>query len=457
MDLFGLTRFLDGGGQGRRPQKGPLRWLEAFWDNLGGLLGGNVLIFAGCLPLVLGVSLGLVYENLWITLLAGGIGGALAGMFWVPMLSLSLQAFRGGTQGWFVRWRQAFRKAPLPAALAGTVLGSLTGGLFHAGRFFAQLLGTGDRPPLPVWVVLCADLLLISLAASVFFPALCVRESRRGLRPMISIAAASPGRVCAAALASGGWFALEAALFPTSVPLALALGFWPPALLTAQLLLPALDAVFGLPDWAATELEPARTVAGDGLNSKQRAEIWWRRRGPVVVILTMCTGLLLWGGLLLLDRKEPDLQIAVVHAQPLPDGVRKALEQSLAQLAGDLNGDGTALAQVNDYTVLFDGSAADADRQTAGSTLLVTDLAMGDSVLFLTEDTEGFLSRYADKVAATSPVQWADCPILAALDAGTWSELNDIGTDLPGQTLLGPLTVLPARAAQEETLKMLLG
>lgn len=457
MDLFGLNRFLDGGGRDRPPSKGLIRWLETFWDNLGGLLGGNALAFAGFLPLAMGVSLGLVYENLWITLAAGGIGGALAGMFWAPMLSLSLQAFQGGTQGWFARWRRAFRKAPLPAALAGAVLGLLAGGLLHTGRFFAQLLGTGDRPPLPVWAVLCADLVLLSLAACVFFPVLCVQENWPGMRRLVSMAAAAPGRICAAALVLGGWSALGTALFPVSVPLALALGYWPPALLTAQLLLPVLKAAFGLPAWASEGPGQAGAAAGDRLTARQRGEIWWRRRGPVAVILTMCAGLLLWGGLLLLNRPEPDLQIAVVHAQPLPDGVRKALEQSLAQLAGDLNGDGRALAQVNDYTVVFDGSAVSAEQQTAGSTLLVTDLAMGDSALFLIEDTEGFLSRYSDKVDGASPVRWADCPALAALDAGSWSDLSDIGTDLPGQALLGSLTVLPARAAQAETLDALLG
>lgn len=457
MDLFGLNRFMDGGPD-RPPRSGPGLWFQAFWDNLGGLLGGNALTFAGFLPLALGVSLGLVYENLWITLLAGGTGGALAGVFWAPMLSLALQAFRGGTRGWFARWRQGIRRAPLPAALAGAILGLLAGGFLQAGSFFTRLLGAGDHPSLLVWAVLCADLLLLSLAASALFPSLCVQEGPRpDLRRLAALAQAAPGRVCAAALALLGWLALGTALFPVSVPFALAIGFWPPALLTAQLLLPPLEAAFGLPDWAAEEPKPIPAAAEGALNSRQRSEIWWRRRGPAVVILAACAGLLLWGGQLLFNVREPDLQIAVVHARPLPDGVRGALERSLAGLVGDLNGDGTARVQVNDYTVVFDGSAADADLQTAGSTLLVTDLAMGDSALFLVEDAGGFLARYSGKVDSSSPVCWADCPALAALDAGSWSSLDDMETDLPGQSLLGPLTVLPARAAQPAALEALLG
>ncbi len=455
MDLFGLNRFMDG-GRNPPPRSGPGLWLQTLWDNLGGLLGGNALTFAGFLPLALGVSLGLMYESLWITLLAGAAGGALAGVFWAPMLSLALQAFRCGTRGWFARWRQAVRKAPVPAALAGAVLGLLAGGFLQVGALLAQLLGGGGRPPLPVWAVLCADFLLLSLAAAVLFPALCAGEGGRPApRHLAALILAAPWRICAAALAGLAWFALGAALFPVSVPLALAAGFWPAALLTAQLVLPGLEAVFDLSGWDVQGPDPA--PAGDGLTPAQRGEIWWRRRWPAVVILTACAGLLLWGGRLLLDAREPDLQIAVVHAQPLPDGVRGALERSLAGLVGDLNGDGAALVQVNDYTVVFDGAPGDADLQTAGATLLLTDLAMGDSALFLVEDPGGFLARYADKVDGTAPARWADYPALAALDAGSWSALDDMETDLPGQSLLEPLTVLPARAAQPEALDALLG
>lgn len=458
MDLFGLNRFFDGSGGERPPKTGPGRWFQAFWDNLGGLLGGNLLTFAGFLPLALGVSLGLVYENFWITLLSGGIGGALAGLFWAPMQSLALQAFRGGTRGWLGRWLRGLRAAPLPAAVAGGVLGLLAGGFLQVGSLLGQLLGGGEGPSLLVWAVLGVDFFLLSLGAAVLFPALCTGEGRcPGLGRLAALLAAAPGRVCAAALAALAWFGLGAAVFPVSVPFALVIGFWPPALIAAQLLLPGLERVFGLPDWDREGVERTPASAADGLTAGQRGEIWWRRRGPVVVILAAALGLVLWGGRLLLDVREPDVQIAVVHAQPLPDGVRAALERALAELVGDRNGDGVAVAQVNDYTVVFDGSATDTDLQTAGATLLVTDLAMGDSALFVVEDPEGFLARYADKVDGASSARWADCPALAALDAGRWSALEDMAADRPGQELLGPLTVLSAGAAGEDVLEVLLG
>ena len=97
---------------------------------MGGLLAGNLLTFFGLLPLAMGVSLGLVYENVWITLASGAAGGAVAGVFWTALLSLSVQALRGGTREWFARWRHTAGKALLSSAAAGAVLGLLAGGLF---------------------------------------------------------------------------------------------------------------------------------------------------------------------------------------------------------------------------------------------------------------------------------------------------------------------------------------
>lgn len=457
MDLFGLNRFLDGDGRDRPPQKGPGRWFGAFWDNLGGLLGSNILTFAGFLPLAMGVSLGLVYESLWLALLGGLLGGAIAGPFWAAMNAVALQCFRGGTRGWLGRWRGAMARSLAPASIQGAGLGALGAGFLTAGSFFAALLGEEGRPPLAIWVVLGLDLYLLALAAAVLFPSLAFSKKGEGgrLKRPLSMLARAPGRVLGTAAALLAWAVLLVGLFPVSVPLALAVGFWPPALLSAQILLPALRTAFEVENSPGAAFEPA-PAPERGLTAGQRTEIWWRRRWPLVVGVVLCVSLFAGALGTLLNRKEPDLQIALVHAQPLPDSVRSTLESSLAALVGDRNGDGRALVQVNDYTVVFDGSAEDVDIQTAGSTLLVTDVAAGVSALYLVEDPRGFLERYADKVHADGAPQWKDCPALAGLDAGSYAALEDIATDLPGQDLLGALTVLPSRSAEDDILTLLL-
>lgn len=190
MDLFGLNRFSAGAdGNARR---GPARFFQAFWDNMGGLLAGNLLTFLGVLPLALGVSLGLIYENVWITLLAGAAGGGAAGVFWAPMLALSVQALRGGTRGWFRRWRLAAVQALPASAIIGSALGLLGGGLLSVGGFAGGILGQGDRSPLLVWVILALDFFFLAFAAVLIFPALCAGKGCIQVRELWDLFAASP-------------------------------------------------------------------------------------------------------------------------------------------------------------------------------------------------------------------------------------------------------------------------
>lgn len=437
MKYLGNDKPLDWEGP---PRKGAARYFQTLWDNLGGLLGGNLLACAGFLPLALGVSLGAVYENFWLTLLGGGAGGALAGLVWTPLLSLCCQALSGGTRGWWRRWKTAFRLAPGPSALLGGCLGLLSGGFLLVGSQLAAL--SGGAVPM-VSVVLLLDFFLLSLAAAVGFPALCVGERSPGAA--LGLLARGPARALGAALGLLAWGGLLVGLFPVSVPFAAVAGFWPPALLCAQLALPMLD----LPPWeegpdgasGPTRDLPAweKGEPSCSLTVGERGEIFWRRRWPLVLALVGLTWLVFWGGGQLLDRREPDVQIAIVHAQPLPDGVIADLEEALAQRAGDRNGDGEAVARVNDYAVVFDGTAADAERQTAGMTLLVSDLAAGQSALYAVEDPANFLERYGDKVDASAAVLWGDCP------------------GLPQPEGLASLTVLPAAGAEDGLPALLTG
>ena len=455
MDLFGLNRFFHGDERNRPPKKGPARYFEVLYDNLGALLGSNLCTCAGFLPLALGVSLGLVMENFWLALLGGAIGGAIAGPFWAAMTAIALQCFRGNSTGWLGRWRVAMTRFLGPAAAQGAALGLLGAGLLTAGSFFTTLLGDGGRPPLPVWIVTAADLYLLSLAAVLLFPTLPLSDEDFGarLRQALSMLPRAPGRVLGTTAMVLAWGALLVGLFPASVPLSLALGFWPPALLSAQLLLPPLCSAFEMVDgpWGFSEAAPAPER---GLTAGQRTEIW-RRRWPLAATVVVCVSL--FAGVLgvVMNREEPDLQIAVVHAEALPDGVLLALEASLSAQVGDLNGDGTAWVLVNDYPVVFDGSARDTDIQTAGMARLVTDVAAGDSALFIVEDIGGFLTNYGDRVDAERAALWRDCPALAGLDAGTFSILEDVYTDVDGQILLAELTVFPVRSAREQALALI--
>lgn len=456
-DLFGLSSMKTAPERDLPERTGALRYVQVLWENLGRLLLGNAVCFAGFLPASLGISLGLIYENFWLTLAGGVVGGAVAAPFWTAMLDLALRCYQGSAAGWLSAFGRVMRRTLLPAVVQGAVLGGVVAGLLSAGRFCTVLLEAGTLPAPPVWMVLILDCFLAALAASLLFPPLCFgkqhfSERIRGACAMLLV---SPVRLLAAALALLLWCALGVSLFPVSVPFAVVLGFWPAALLTAQLQRPALLERFGGLEVHASAGE--RAGRESGYTVRQRGEVWWRRHWAVAAAVFICIGLVLGVVQTFSGMREPDLQVAFVHSETLPDAVCSALEASLSEAVGDLNGDGAAIVQVNDYQVTFDGTAENADVQAAGSTLLVTDLSGSESSLFIVEDAEGFLALYGDQVDGQNARTWGEYPVLAALDAGTYSTVLAIDTNESGQALLQDYTVLPRADAGETALSALLG
>ncbi len=456
-NFFGLNSLTHAPQEDKPLRTGAARYFQVFWENLGKLLLGNLMCCAGFLPAALGISLGLVYENFWLTLIGGAVGGAVAGPFWTAMVDLALRCFADRVDEWFASFRHTLTACWKSAALQGLAVGTLVSGLLMVGNFASGLMEDGTLPAPVVWVMLALDFFLAALAATLLFPPLCYQRQplAQRVQECLTLLVQAPLRPLGATLGLLLWCALLGSLFPVSVPLSAVLGFWPPALYVAQLLRPGLLEQYGQQE------EPPEREAPEGgpghYTMSQRTEIWWRRHWGVVlaIVALLCLGL----GVIqtVTSFREPDVQVAFVHADSLPDNVLSALETSLGDLVGDLNGDGEVVVQVNDYQVVFDGSATDSDVQTAGSTLLVTDVAGGESCLFIVEDADGFLELYADQMDTARAATWADSPILSGLDAGSYSTVEDIDTDLTGQALLAEYTVLPAAGADSDALALLLG
>ena len=154
-----------------RPRRGPgaprKTGLARFWEMLsrdfGSLLGANLLCFVTFLPAALVTSLGLIYENFWITLIGGLAGGALAGPFYAALADTVLRTLQDDPSGWWDRWRHALGKFWRPAALTGLVLGVLIAAFLFVGNFFVAAMKLGELPALPVWLMLGVDFLLLSL------------------------------------------------------------------------------------------------------------------------------------------------------------------------------------------------------------------------------------------------------------------------------------------------------
>lgn len=426
-----------------KEKTGLTRYVTVFWENLGKLLGVNALCFAGFLPLALGISLGLTFENFWLSLLGGALGGALACPVWVAGLRVCLCCYLGTPMEWFSLWRRTIREIGVPAALEGTVLGILGGMLLSAWQFFSALTQQGALPAPVVWVGLGLDSFLLAMIVVLLTVPLAFQKETlaqrlsKGIRKLAGHMGTE--LICTVGLLA--WCGLGIALFPVSVPFAVVIGFWPMLLFLAQLQLSLEDTV-GI-EAIAIEAEPA------AVPPKRRSLVL-----PLVLLAVLSlalTGIAIAG-----TRQEPDLQVAIVHRDTLPDDVSAALEQSLGELVGDRNRDGAVKVLIHDYPVVFDGSAQDMNMQTAGMTRLVTDLSEKDSSVFFLEDPKSFLKNYADLMRMPSQQQWSANPILSGLDAGEYMVISDMDKRHTGQELLAEYTMVLALSCPEDIVGLFL-
>lgn len=99
------------------------------------------------------------------------------------------------------------------------------------------------------------------------------------------------------------------------------------------------------------------------------------------------------------------------------DNMSQQLED--AGMVPDINGDGESVLQINLYQLSTDGEeSVDYANQMAGTVKLSTDLQVGDSVVFLTDDLES-VNEWSGAFSAEEGAQWVDwqdAPGLANLD-----------------------------------------
>ena len=406
MSIYNALYGRDGHGVGpNEPEKkGFARFCQIVGRDLGQLLGTNLMVCVLCLPAALGVSLGVTLFSLPLTVVCSAVTGLLVGPAMVLLADCALRSLQNDPSQWLPRAKQTLA-AHWKAACGFGCIGTLVLGLlcFVSAFVFETAAQQGYYPGLAVLVFLALDFLVLAVLGT-----LCAAVLP--LHPPV------PDNLLRMIL-----------LFPVSVFWAVLFGFWLPGLAAMQILFPVLQQTYGIkvrsiPRPAA----PEKPLTAQEQKKRSRANWWYYNWGIVAVAAMVIVGVA-YVAHGLLTTADPDYTVAVVTAEALPDEAVQRLQTALADYAEDANGDGAVIVQVNNYTWSADAALTDMIGQMAGATQMNTDLANGESKIWILDDPEGFEQAYGalrEKLGEnwkTQLILWSQQSTLSNLDLGSYS------------------------------------
>ena len=199
------------------------------------------------------------------------------------------------------------------------------------------------------------------------------------------------------------------------------------------------------------------------LTPAEKRRNWWDYHKWHVVSAIVCAVLL---GDVIYDavwnrRNSPDYVVAYVGQTTLPDSLVLVVEEGLAQLGEDLNGNGQVRVELRQFILTEEDPESiavaleDTQRGYASSLLLQGNIETVESMVFLLEDPERFQASYPilcradgtlveDTPDSDVPLYyyWGDCPALTGLELANF-EVPVIHGTLEGdsQTALSGLAV----------------
>ena len=427
------------GGRGADPnepeKKGIRRFLQMLGRDFGQLIATNFLVCALILPAALGIALGILLLNFPLTLLAGILGGMLAGIGLLLMADCALRSLCNDPSPWLARMGRTLSSKWKKALPLGAILITLLGGLCFVWAFLLDMMEAGQYPGSPVLVFLGFDMVVLAVVGSLTMAALAAAPAGEdSLGSLLRTAGHSflfaPGRSLGGSAVIFAGVAVLIFFFPLSTFWAMLFGFWLPVLVAMQIFFPVLREIYGLEVEAfgpVADAEEEQTLTEKQKKSRARANWWYYNWGVVVAALVMVAAVIyvVHG---LNQTVEPDYNVAVVAADPLPDDAALQLQQVLQDYGIDRNMDGSVVVHLNVYTWSDDSAGISAD------------LSNGDSCIWILTDPEGFeeaSGALSEKLGADWAGQlysWTDVPALADADLGSY-DAADGSAGQPVQTL----------------------
>ncbi|MCD7755324.1 MAG: hypothetical protein LUJ09_03170 [Firmicutes bacterium] len=158
---------------------------------------------------------------------------------------------------------------------------------------------------------------------------------------------------------------------------------------------------------------------------------WWLLIGAIVLYVV---GSMLWN-VLGIGQTQPDYCVAYVGRNQLPEDCVSALQTALAALGEDVNGDGTVSVQITQHITSDSQDLENIMYGYASEVTVLADITQGESYFFLLDDPDGFQENFQilanldgsipgyDDVSGMDKVYaWGDCPVLAGLALGSYTD-----------------------------------
>ena len=426
-----------GVGPNEPEKKGVARFCQMVGRDLGQLLGTNLIVCVLCLPAALGVSLGVTLLSLPLTMVLGAIAGLLAGSAMLLLVDCTLRSLQNDPSQWLPRARQTLSSRWKTACVFGSV-GTLVLGLlcFVSAFLFEVAAQQGYYPGLAILAFLALDFLVLAVGGTLCAAALGLEPvetlSLGGLlRRAGKLLLTAPGRCVAAGVVMLAGIGGMILLFPVSVFWAVLFGFWLPGLAAMQILFPVLRREYGVEVRAIPRPAASEKPLTEAEQKKRSRANWWYYHWGIVAAAAVLAISVVYVAHGLLTAVDPDYTVAVVTAEALPDEAVQNLQSALEAYADDANNDGAVIVQVNNYTWSANASLTEQNQQMAGATQMNTDLANGESKIWILEDPEGFEAAYgalSEKLGSdwqTKLIMWSQQSALSKLDLGSYDTSVD--------------------------------
>lgn len=170
---------------------------------------------------------------------------------------------------------------------------------------------------------------------------------------------------------------------------------------------------------------------------KEKLQNWlyynklWLLAGAVILWVA---GSMLWN-VMGIGKAKPDYCFAYIGSRELTEDTVSALENSLASFGADLNGDGRVVVSLTQHITADPTSTDNLMYGHAAEMTVLADITEGESTFFLLEDPvdfqlsfqilahlDGSIPAEDDFQAMDKVYRWETCPVLTALDLGTYED-----------------------------------